>query len=149
MTQRWDPLRDLLLLQDRMNQVFTDATQQRARTKADADSEIEPSDWFPAADVYENADEYLVTIDLPGIERSGLDISLENNRLIVRGERFIEEQQDTRRLERPAGRFLRRFEVPGTVETELIAAEYKDGVLIIRLPKRREEKSQRVQIKVS
>jgi HSP20 family protein len=148
MTQRWDPLRDLLLLQDRMNQVFTDATQQRARTKADADSEIEPSDWFPAADVHENADEYLVTIDLPGIERSGLDISLENNRLIVRGERFIEEQ-DTRRLERPAGRFLRRFEVPGTVETELIAAEYKDGVLIIRLPKRREEKSQRVQIKVS
>ena len=147
MTQRWDPLRDLLSLQDRMNQVFTDATQQRARTRAEADSEIEPADWFPAADVYENANEYLVTIDLPGIERSALDISLENNRLIVRGERVIEEQ-GTRRLERPTGRFLRRFEVPATVETELIAAEYKDGVLIIRLPTRHEQKAQRVEIKV-
>lgn len=148
MTQRWDPLRDLLLLQDRMNQVFTEATQQRTRTGAEADSEIEPADWFPAADVHENADEYFVAIDLPGIERSGLDISLENNRMVVRGERVIE-GQGKRRLERPAGRFLRRFEVPATVETELIAAEYKDGVLIILLPKRREKKAQRVEIKVS
>ncbi len=131
-----------------MNQVFTDATQRRAGTRAETDSEIEPADWFPAADVNENADEYLVAIDLPGVDRSVLDISLENNRMIVRGERVIEEQ-DKRRLERPAGRFLRRFDVPATVETELIAAEYKDGVLIIRLPKRREQKAQRVEIKVS
>lgn len=131
-----------------MNQVFTDATQQRARTRAEADSEIEPADWFPAADVFEKADEYLVAIDLPGIDRSGLDIGLENNRITVRGERVMEEQSK-RGLERPAGRFLRRFEVPTTVEMEMIAAEYKDGVLIIRLPKRREQKAQRVEIKVS
>ena len=81
MTQRWDPLRDLVLLQDRMNQVFADATQQRVRTRGEADSEIEPADWIPAADVYEHAEEYLVAIDLPGIERTKLDISLENDRL--------------------------------------------------------------------
>lgn len=149
MTQRLDPWRDLVLLQDRMSQVFADATQQRARTRAEADSEIEPADWFPAADVYESADEYLVAIDLPGIERSGLDISLENNRgMVVRGERVIE-GRGNQRLERPAGRFLRRFEVPSTVEMEAIEAEYKDGVLSIRLPKRREQKAQRVEIKVS
>jgi HSP20 family protein len=148
MTQRWDPLRDLVLLQDRMNQVFADATQQRARTRSEADSEIEPADWFPAADVYETTEEYLVAIDLPGIERTGLDISLENNRLAVRGERVVPEQAKER-LERPAGRFLRRFEVPATVDAEAIAAEYKDGVLSIRLPKRREQKPQRVEIKVS
>lgn len=148
MTQRWDPLRDLVLLQDRMNQVFADATQQRARTRGEADSEIEPADWVPAADVYENAEEYLVAIDLPGIERSGLDISLENNRLAVRGERVVPEA-GKQRLERAAGRFLRRFDVPATVEAEAIAAEYKDGVLNIRLPKRREQKAQRVEIKVS
>ena len=148
MTQRWDPLRDLVLLQDRMNQVFADATQHRARTRAEADSEIEPADWVPAADVYENAEDYLVAIDLPGIDRNGLDISLENNRIAVRGERVVPEQ-GKQRLERSAGRFLRRFELPATVDTEAIAAEYKDGVLSIRLPKRREQKAQRVEIKVS
>jgi HSP20 family protein len=148
MTRGWDPLRDLLVLQDRMNQVFADATQQRARGKAEADSEIEPADWFPAADVYERADHYLVAIDLPGIERSALDISLEDNRMAVRGERAVEEH-DNQRLERPAGRFLRRFDIPPTVEQEAIAANYKDGVLNIRLPKRCEQKAQRVEIKVS
>ena len=148
MTQRWDPLRDLLLLQDRMNQAFADATQQHARTRGEADSEIEPADWVPAADVYENAEEYLVAIDLPGIERTQLDISLENDRLAVRGERVISEQ-GKQRLERPAGRFLRRFDVPATVEAEEIVAEYEDGVLSIRLPKRREQKAKRVEIKVT
>ncbi|MEA2205583.1 MAG: hypothetical protein QOE77_2359 [Blastocatellia bacterium] len=145
MSQRWDPLRDLVLLQDRMNQVFADATQRRGQ--GEANSEIEPADWSPAADVYETAGEYLVAIDLPGIERSALDISLEDNRLAVRGERVVPEQNEQRR-ERPAGRFLRRFEVPPAVDTEAIAAEYKDGVLNIRLPKRREQKAQRVEIKV-
>jgi len=148
MTRGWDPLRDLLVLQDRMNQVFADATQQRARTKAEADSEIEPADWFPAADVYESDDNYLVAIDLPGIERSALDISLENNLMAVRGERVVDEH-GKQRLERPEGRFLRRFDVPATVDQEAIAEEYKDGVLSIRLPKRREQKAQRVEIKVS
>lgn len=148
MTQRWDPLRDLVLLQDRMNQVFADATQQRARTRGEADSEIEPADWIPAADVYENAEEFIVAIDLPGIERTGLDISLENDRLAVRGERVVREQ-GKQRVERPAGRFLRRFDVPATVDAEAIAAEYKDGVLNIRLPKRGEQKAKRVEIKVS
>lgn len=148
MTQRWDPLRDLLVLQDRMNQVFADATHQRARTGTGTDSEIEPADWFPAADVYESAGEYLVAIDLPGIERSALDISLEDNRLAVRGERVVQDG-GKQRLERPAGRFLRRFDVPATVEAAEITAEYKDGVLNIRLPKRSERKAQRLEIKVS
>lgn len=148
MTRGWDPLRDLLVLQDRMNQVFADATQQRARTKSEADSEIEPADWFPAADVYESDNHYLVAIDLPGIERSALDISLEDNRMAVRGERVVD-QTGNQRLERPAGRFLRRFDVPATVDQEAIAAEYKDGVLSIQLPKRREQRAQRVEIKVS
>ncbi|MDX6610996.1 MAG: hypothetical protein QOD75_182 [Blastocatellia bacterium] len=148
MTQRWDPLRDLVLLQDRMNQAFADATQQHARTRGETDSEIEPADWVPAADVYESAEEYLVAIDLPGIERTQLDISLENDRLAVRGDRVVSEH-GKQRLERPAGRFLRRFDVPATVEAEEIVAEYKDGVLNIRLPKRREQKANRVEIKVT
>lgn len=146
MSQRWDPLRDLVLLQDRMNQVFSDATQQR-RSRTEADSEIEPADWFPAADVYENAADYVVAIDLPGIDRDKLDISLENNRLTVRGERPVTQRAE-QRLERPAGRFLRRFEVPPLVDAEAIAADYKDGVLSVRLPKRSEQKTQRVEIKV-
>ena len=148
MTRGWDPLRDLLVLQDRMNQVFADATQQRTRGKAENDSEIEPADWFPAADVYERTDHYLVAIDLPGIERSALDISLEDNRMAVRGVRVVEDQ-DSQRFERPTGRFLRRFDIPPTVDQEAIAANYKDGVLSIKLPKRREQKAQRVEIKVS
>jgi HSP20 family protein len=146
MSQHWNPLQDLLVLQDRMNRLFEDATQRRTRDESDSD-EFERGDWTPAADVYETEESFLIAIDLPGISREALETEVDENRLIVKGTRDIEELKQ-HRSERLHGRFIRTFTVPGSVDQAKIAAEYKDGVLQITLPKRKEPKAQRVEIKV-
>ena len=149
MGQRWNPLHDLMTLQDRMNRLFEDAAQRGSRGDVEGDErEIEQADWYPVADVYNYEHEYLIRVDLPGIERDALDISLDDNRLTITGLRTLEEQNQ-QRVERPHGRFLRRFGMPATVDQKAIMAEYKDGVLSVRLPKRKEQKARRVEIKVS
>lgn len=144
MAQQWNPLQDLVLLQDRMNRLFEDATQRRA---TDTGDEFERGDWTPLADIYEVESGYLIAIDLPGISRDAVEIDVDDNRLIVRGTRVVEESRH--RNERPRGRFLRTFSIPGAVDQAGIGAEYKDGVLHIRLPMRREQKAQKIAIKVS
>jgi HSP20 family protein len=144
---QWNPLHDLVSLQDRMNRLFEDASQRRA-TEANPSDEVEGADWYPTADVYENDGEYTVAVDLPGIDRATLDISVDENRLTIRGERA---GQDTirHRGECPRGKFLRTFSVPAAIDQNNIRADYKDGVLQVHLPKRPERKARRVEIKVS
>jgi HSP20 family protein len=148
MSQQWNPLQDLMVLQDRMNRLFEDATQRRNQAEATTGDDFERADWTPAADIYETESGYVVAMDLPGIDREALEIDVDDNRLIVRGTRAISESKQ-HRSERPRGKFLRTFSVPGSVEQGKIGAEYKDGVLQIRLPKRTEQKSKKIDIKVS
>jgi HSP20 family protein len=145
MEQQWNPLQDLVLLQDRMNRLFEDATQRRANT--DTGDQFERADWTPAADIYENQSVYVIAIDLPGLSRDAVEIDVDDNRLIVKGTRLVEESKH--RSERPRGKFLRSFSIPGAVDQGGIGADYKDGVLQIRLPKRQEQKAQKITIKVS
>ena len=144
MSQQWNPLQDLMVLQDRMNRLFEDATQRRTQP---ADDEFERADWTPAADIYETDSGYVIAMDLPGIDREALEIDIDDSRLIVKGTREITETKQ-HRSERPRGKFLRTFSVPGSVDQAKIGAEYKDGVLQIRLPKRTEQKPKRIDIKV-
>jgi HSP20 family protein len=147
MSQQWNPLQDLMVLQDRMNRLFEDATQRRNRADADAGDEFERVDWTPAADIYETESGYLIAMDLPGIDRQALEIDVDENRLAVKGTRALDEPKQ-HRVERPRGKFLRTFSVPASVEQGKIAAEYKDGVLQIRLPKRSEQTSKKIDIKI-
>ena len=145
MAQQWNPLQDLMTLQDRMNRLFEDATQRRANTESG--DEFERADWTPPADIYDSESGYRIAIDLPGVNRETVEIDVDDNRLIVKGTRVVEESRH--RSERPRGKFLRTFSIPGTVDQGGIGAEYKDGVLQIHLPKRQEQKAQKVVIKVS
>jgi HSP20 family protein len=147
MSQQWNPLQDLMVLQDRMNRLFEDATQRRNQAEATSGDEFERADWTPAADIYETESGYLIAMDLPGIDRQALEIDVDDNRLMVRGTRPISEAKQ-HRSERPRGKFLRTFSVPGSVDQGKIGAEYKDGVLQIRLPKRSEQKSKKIDIKI-
>ena len=146
MSQQWNPLQDLMVLQDRMNRLFEDATQRR--NQADAGDEFERADWTPASDIYETESGYLIAIDLPGINREALEIDIDENRLVVKGIRGIAESRQ-HRSERPKGKFLRTYSVPASIDQGRIAAEYKDGVLQISLPKRTEQKPKKIDIKVS
>ena len=148
MAQTWNPLQDLMVLQDRMNRLFEDATQRRAQSEADITDEVESADWYPAADITENDGQFVITVDLPGVDRAALDINIDDSKLMIRGTRNIETTSQ-QRAERPRGRFIRSFGVPSSVDQGKIRAEYKDGVLDVILPKRTEHKAKRVEIKVS
>jgi len=137
-----------MLLQDRMNRLFEDATERRTRVDAETSDPVETAEWYPTADVYDHTVEYLIAVDLPGIDRSALEITIDDNELTIKGTRAVAETP-TSRTERPTGRFLRTFRVPGSVDQNSIHAAYKDGVLEVRLPKRKEEMAQRIEIKVS
>ena len=145
MSQQWNPLQDLMVLQDRMNRLFEDATQRRNQAEANAGDDFERADWTPAADIYETESGYLIAMDLPGIDREALEIDVDDNRLLVRGTRAISEQKQ-HRSERPRGKFLRTFSVPGSVDQSKIGAEMKDGVLTFTLPKAEEAKPRRISV---
>ena len=144
---QWNPLQDLVVLQDRMNRLFEDATQRHTETGESGDA-FERADWPPAADVYETESGYSIALDVPGIKRDAIQIDIDDNRLIVKGTRLIDDSR-SRRNERPRGKFLRSFTVPSSVDQGKIGAEYKDGVLQIRLPKRAEQKAQKIEVKIS
>ncbi|HYO99431.1 MAG TPA: Hsp20/alpha crystallin family protein [Pyrinomonadaceae bacterium] len=153
MGHKWDEWRDYVTLQERMNRLFEDTARRHDHLNDEREAELERADWTPASDIYENASEFVIVIDLPGIERAALEVSIDENRLTVRGERAPEDE-GTRRggggTGRPFGRFLSRFgPLPPTVNQKNIAADYKDGVLRLRLPKRTEQKTGRVKIAVS
>lgn len=147
MTQPWNPLQDLMVLQDRMNKLFEDATQRRAQSEAEIADEVETADWYPAADITENDSQFMITVDLPGIDRAALDIDVDDNRLTIKGTRNIETTPQ-QRIERPRGRFIRTFGVPGSVDQSRISAEFKDGVLDVILPKQAQHQAKRVEIKI-
>ena len=143
-----NPFRDLVALQDRMNRLFEEAAERRQGGGDEGDTSMERADWYPAADVFESDADFVVALDLPGVERGALKVDLDEDRLTVSGERRSEGGGVVRRAERPAGRFARSFALPPVVDRDRITADYKDGVLRLRLPKRVEQPERRVQIKV-
>ena len=96
MSQQWNPLQDLMVLQDRMNRLFEDATQRRTQAGTTASDEFERADWTPPSDIYETESGYLIAIDLPGIKREELQIDIDENRLIVKGTREVAESRQHR-----------------------------------------------------
>jgi HSP20 family protein len=141
---RWDPFRDLASFREQTNRLFEDAF---LRGRA-GDSAL--TTWSPAVDIYETENELVLKADLPDLNEKDLDIRIENNMLTLRGERKWEQsvsEDNYLRVERAYGTFSRSFSLPNTVNAEAIQAEYRNGVLTVRMPKREESKPR--QIKVS
>ena len=141
---RWDPFRDLNMLQDRMNRLFDDAGS-TWRT----DEPAATTSWSPSVDIFETEGEIVVKAELPGMDRKDIQLNLENNVLSLRGERkFQKETKDDNyhRIERSYGVFSRAFSIPATVDEERIRADYKDGVLKIVLPKKDQAKPKQIKI---
>lgn len=146
MAHRWNDWRDYA---ERMGRLYEDAEPRRARRGEERENELERADWVPASDVVEREGEFVIVIDLPGIERDALDVSVSDDRLVVRGERAAEDGLRRRPGARPSGRFIAKFgPLPNTVDQTKIAAEYRDGVLRLRLPKRTQAQSGRINIEI-
>jgi HSP20 family protein len=100
----------------------------------------------PALDVRETEDEYLVMVDLPGVQSQDVSIEVRDQVLTISGSRAPVETGDARLLERPYGSFSRSLTLPQEVDSDAIAADYRDGVLELRIPKPAGSKPKRIEI---
>ena len=141
---RYDPFRDLRSLQDEVNRLFSTNL-----TRAYGEEGIARGAWNPSVDIYENKDQIVLEAELPGMKREDFDLSIENNVITLRGERRFEKKDESdnyHRVERAYGSFTRSFTLPQTVQPESVAAEYRNGVLRVTMPKREEVKARRIEI---
>jgi HSP20 family protein len=132
---RWDPWRDLLALQDQLGQLVG----------SDAPG------WTPPVDLYETAEEFVLTAELPGLKREQVDIQAEDFRIVIRGARTSAPGgnipcEQFHRVERGHGRFSRSFTLPEAIAVDRISAELKDGLLTLRLPKAADRGVRRVDV---
>jgi HSP20 family protein len=143
---KWDPFRDLISIQDRMNKLF-EQTLSRSRDEEG----IAATTWTPAVDIYETPETIVMKAELPGLTRDDLDIQIRDNTLTLRGERrFAKDVQEENylRIERAYGSFQRSFTLPTTIQQEKVRAVFKDGVLELTLPKAESAKPKKIAIEV-
>src|SRR6201993_2483940 len=146
MITRWDPFREFVTIQDRMNRLFRDSFGPEGREEA-----LTTTAFAPAVDVYEDEHNVTLKIEVPGIEEKDIDVRIENNTLTVHGERKFEKdekEENYRRVERQYGSFTRTFTLPNTVETENVSANYDKGVLKIKLAKKAEAKPKQIKVNI-
>jgi HSP20 family protein len=108
--------------------------------------------WSPAVDILETDDALVLRADLPDVKAEDIDVRVENNTLTLSGKRNFDKDETVKgwhRIERSYGEFVRSFEVPSTVDTEKVAADYKNGVLTISLPKKEAAKPRQVKVAIS
>jgi HSP20 family protein len=146
---RWDPFRDILTLQNRMNSVFEDYN----RREGQADSRPDPmaAAFAPPVDIYEDTHKIVLNLEAPGLKQEDFDIQVENNTLSVRGERKFDTEQkeeNYHRVERRYGAFYRAFTLPQTVNTDQVQASYDAGILRIELAKRAEARPRQIKVAV-
>lgn len=106
-------------------------------------------EWYPVVDVHEKDDAYLITAELPGLNKKDVHVTVEGNVLTLSGERRYEheeKQEKCHRLERAYGHFTRSFTLPGAVKADAVEAKFKDGVLTLVLPKSEEKKPKAIDI---
>jgi HSP20 family protein len=147
---RWsDPFREFAHLQDRINRAFTDY----GRFGSQEDGLMTSGTWLPPVDIYQNGEHELVLkAELPDMTREDIDVTVDNGTLTIRGEKKwadeVKEEQ-FHRIERRYGAFSRSFSLPPTVDTSKVGAEYKNGVLTVRLPVREEAKPRQIKVDVA
>ena len=124
-------------LQREMNRVFNRA------------SGSGPNWDFPAVNVYSSDDDVVLTAELPGVDPADLDVSVKNDTVTLRGERKVEEpgeNEQVLRRERGSGTFVRSFTVPFNVDAEKVSAEYKRGILVVKLPRSADDKGRKIKV---
>ena len=124
---RWDPFREL--------------------------SQLAAGSWVPPVDVYSNGEhEIVLKAELPDMTREAIDITVEDDTLTIKGEKKVDEDvkdEQFHRIERRYGTFSRSFSLPQTVDASKVTAEYKNGVLTVRLPLREEAKPRQIKVDVA
>lgn len=141
---RWDPFRELMQTRDEIGRWFGDVAERERDEKRSAI-------WSPSVDIKETEKEVIVKADLPGAKMEDIDVSLDENQLVIKGERKFEKEEkekDYIRVERSYGSFYRSFDIGVPIKAEEVKASYNDGVLEITIPKAELKKPKKVEISV-
>ncbi|MHB9035111.1 MAG: Hsp20/alpha crystallin family protein [Armatimonadota bacterium] len=140
MISRWDPFRDMSVLQDRINRIFNESAWRTESASSRA--------WSPVVDIIETQSDLVVRAELPGMSREDIDIEVTGESLTIRGERkFDEASKDSYiRVERPYGPFQRSFSIGVPVQSDKVKASYRDGVLEVTIPKAEELKPKKIKV---
>jgi HSP20 family protein len=145
--QLWNPFEEFENLLDRYNKGGGKNMSKQYGT------DLSFADWAPSVDIEEAEDKYVIKADLPGVDKKDIDVKLENGVLSIRGEKQTEKEtgkgSKRHRTERFHGTFARSFTLPEAVKAEKVDASYKDGVLLLAIPKAEEAKPKSIDIKVS
>ncbi|MFZ3211218.1 MAG: Hsp20/alpha crystallin family protein [Terriglobales bacterium] len=141
---RWDPFRELNVLQDRMNRLYQDYAPR-------AEQDLTAGNFIPPVDIYEDEQNVTLKVEVPGLDPKDVDVRVENNTLTIRGERKFEKdekEENFHRVERHYGSFVRSFTLPNTVDPDNVKADYENGVLKIQLAKRAEAKPKQIKVNI-
>ena len=144
----WNPYHELERLQDRVMRAMRLSP---AQSGDEANSLLTVSDWTPAVDITEDEKEYLITADLPQVEKDDVKVVVENGSLIIRGERkreSVHKDRKIHRIERSYGSFQRNFSLPDDADGNGVTASFKDGALRVSLPKSEEKKPKHIEVRV-
>ena len=149
---RWNPTRELLNIEREFGRMFNNFEKRFGfGNGGDENEEYENAVWSPLTDISENKDNYILKMDLPGIDKKDVKISYSDGQLYISGERKQEkEDKDSKyhRVERSYGKYYRAFTLPAKIKDSAIDAEFKDGQLTITVPKSEEAKPKELEIKV-
>jgi HSP20 family protein len=151
---RWSPARELMPalseemfdMRRQINRMFDNLFRGEVPESADL-----PSIWNPSVDIAERESEYVVRVELPGVSKDDVRITLEDTLLTIRGEKKQEKESkeaNYHRMERSYGSFQRSFTLPASVKADTIEAIYRDGILTVTLPKADEAKRKQIEVKV-
>ncbi len=142
---RWNPIKDVFSLRNRMNRVFGDFYFPTNREEGD----LPMWNWNPVVDVYDNDDNIVLKAEIPGIDKKDIVVDVKGRVLTLKGERSSDnevKEDNYYRRERCFGKFERAFNLPVDVELDKIKANYKDGVLEIEIPKPEEKKPKQISV---
>lgn len=143
---RWDPFREVVSMQSRLNSLFQDYGRGESGGEA-----LSVASFAPPVDIYEDDQKLVLKLEVPGVKEDELDIQVEGRTLTVRGERKFsseEKQENFHRVEHRYGTFARNFTLPSTVDAESVKATYDAGVLELNLTKKAEAKPRQIKIGV-
>jgi HSP20 family protein len=135
------PFEDVAGLQKRLNSIFNDFV----------GPDTSSASFVPAVDVYEDPEKLVLKLEIPGVKQDDMDIRLENQTLVIRGERKFESNEKAEnfhRIERRFGSFVRTFTLPQTVDAESVTATMDEGVLTISLTKKAEAQPKQIKVQM-
>ena len=145
--QRWDPLRDLMDLQERVKQLFDGVL---SRSAASGSAELMgDAGWNPPMDLHEDDERYVLLVDLPGVAAADVELKIEDAVLFLRGERKPDSdvaREAYLRIERPHGRFASQISLPPSVDPGEIQASHRNGVVEVVLPKKKRSAPSRIPV---